>query len=101
MFFIDPTGQKEIVYGSKPYSTFETALLKLYPKASKTNYNKTWISVFSKYSSLTAKEFADLTGTTRNESENILNDLATQGQLEKLTTKNGAIWTFLPPQVFP
>lgn len=93
IFFIDPTGQKEMVYGSKPYSTFENALLKLYPTALKTNYNKTWISVFSEYSSLTAKEFTEITGSTRNESENILNDLTTQGKLEKLTTKNGALWT--------
>lgn len=93
MFFIDSAGQKEMVYGSKPYSSFETALFKLYPTASKTNYNKTWMSVFSKYNSLTAKEFTDLTETTRNESENILNDLTTQGKLEKLTTKNGALWT--------
>ena len=63
MFFIDPTGQKEMVYGAKPYSTFENALLKLYPTASKINYNKTWISVFSKYNTLTAKEYADLTDT--------------------------------------
>lgn len=63
MFFIDPTGKKEMVYGAKPYSTFENALLKLYPTASKINYNKTWISVFSKYNTLTAKEYADLTDT--------------------------------------
>lgn len=93
MFFIDPTGQKEMVYGTKPYSTFENALLNLYPKALKTNFNKTWISIFSKYSSLTGKEFTEITGSTRNESENILNDLTTLGKLEKLTTKNGALWT--------
>ena len=93
MFFIDQTGQKEMVYGSKPYIAFENALLKLFPTASKTNYDKTWISVFSKFSSLSAREFAELTDTNRNESENILNVLATEGKLEKFTSKNGAIWT--------
>ena len=93
MFFTDTTGQKEMVYGSKPYSTFESALLKLFPTATKTSYDKTWNAVFSKYNSLTAKEFSELTGTPRNESEKYLDDLTAKGQLEKLTTKNGAMWT--------
>ena len=93
IFFTDTTGHKEMVYGSKPYNTFENALLKLFPTASKTNYDKTWSSVFSKYHSLTAKEFSELTGTPRNESEKYLDDLTANGKLEKLTTKNGAIWT--------
>lgn len=93
MFFTDTIGNKEMVYGSKPYNTFENTLLKLYPTASKTIYDKTWNSVFSKYYSMTAKEFSVLTGTPRNECEKYLDDLTTNGKLEKLTTKNGAIWT--------
>ena len=93
MFFTDTTGQKEMVYGSKPYSTFESTLLKLFPTATKTSYDKTWNAVFSKYNSLTAKEFSELTGTPRNESEKYLDDLTAKGHLEKLTTKNGAMWT--------
>lgn len=92
IFFTDTTGRTEMVYGSKPYNTFENALLKLFPTASKTAYDKTWSSVFSKYHSWTAKEFSVLTGTPRNECEKYLDDLATKGKLEKLTTKNGAIW---------
>ena len=93
MFFTDTAGNKEMVYGSKPYDTFENALVKLYPTASKTTYDKTWSSIFSKYHSLTAKEFSELSGTPRNESEKYLDDLKVKGHLEKLTTKNGAIWT--------
>ena len=93
MFFTDTTGQKEMVYGSKPYSIFESTLLKLFPTATKTSYDKTWNAVFSKYNSLTAKEFSELTGTPRNESEKYLDDLTAKGQLERLTTKNGAMWT--------
>ena len=93
IFFTDTTGQKEMVYGSKPYNTFESALLKLFPTAIKTNYDRTWNAVFSKYHSLTAKEFSELTETPRNEIEKYLDDLTAKGHLEKLTTKNGAIWT--------
>jgi putative protein-disulfide isomerase len=93
MFFTDTAGHKEMVYGLKPYSTFENALVKLYPNAAKNIYNKTWSAVFFKYHSLTAKEFSELTGTLRNECEKYLDDLTADGKLEKLTTKNGAIWT--------
>jgi putative protein-disulfide isomerase len=92
MFFTDTIGNKEMVYGSKPYNTFESALLKLYPNVTKSNYDKTWSSVFLKYHSLTAKEFSELTGTPRDESEKYLDDLTAKGHLEKLTTKNGTIW---------
>ena len=93
MFFTDTTGQKEMVYGSKPYSTFESTLLKLFPTATKTNYDKNWSAIFSKYNSLTAKEFSELTGTPRNEVEKYLDVLTTNWKLENLTTKNGSIWT--------
>jgi putative protein-disulfide isomerase len=93
IFFTDTTGNKEMVYGSKPYTTFENAVLQLLPAATKTNYNKTWSAVFSTYHTLTAKEFSELTGTPRIECEKYLDNLTSDGKLEKLTTKNGAIWS--------
>ena len=93
LFFVNSNGEKEVVYGSKPYPFYETAILKLSPKALKTAYDKSWKTLFSKYNSLTAKEFAELSGTSGTESEKILNDLTTKGKLEKLTTKNGSLWT--------
>jgi predicted DsbA family dithiol-disulfide isomerase len=93
MFFVDPIGQRETVYGLRPYAFYESAVLKLYPTAMKNEYNKNWESLFSKYHSLTAKEFSELSETPRAESEKVLDDLAAEGNLEKLTSKNGSIWT--------
>ncbi|KHE93447.1 MAG: DsbA family protein [Candidatus Scalindua rubra] len=92
IFFLDSAGNKEIVYGSKPYAFYETAIIKLNSTITKNEYSKNWETLFSKYHSLTAKEFSELSGTPRNESENLLNELSDNGTLEKLTTKNGAIW---------
>ncbi len=92
MFFIDDSGNKEMVYGTKPYAFYEIAILKLNPNTTKSEYSKDWESLFSKYHSLTAKEFSELSGTPRNESENILNELYKNAKLKKLTTKNGSIW---------
>lgn len=92
LFFVNGTNRKEIVYGTKPYMVFENALLSLYPSANKKNYDKSWSSIFSKYQTLTAKEFSELTETARDETENYLDDLVAEGYLKKQSTKNGAIW---------
>lgn len=92
MFFSDTKGGVEMIYGSKPYSAYENAVLKLLPAANKNNYGKSWDLVFRTYHSLTAKEFAELTGTPRNQCEQVLDELAEHGTLVKQTTKNGAIW---------
>lgn len=92
VFFTDTSGNKEMVYGSKPYKVFENALLKLAQHATKTSYDKSWRSVFSKYRTLTAREFSELTETARGESEQQLDKLVDEGHLEKRVTKNGAIW---------
>lgn len=92
MFFVDEKGNKEFVYGSKPYSFYEVAVLKLAPNARKSEYNKSWEELFAKYQTLTVKEFSELSGTPRNDSDKILNELVEKGKLEKLTTKNGSIW---------
>lgn len=92
MFFVDSSGNKEMVYGAKPYPFYETAILKVRPDVSKNDYDKSWAALFTKYQSLTAREFAQLSGTPRSETEHFLNGLSEKGILEKLTTKNGAIW---------
>ena len=93
LFFTDASGRTELVYGSKPYSAFEQTLLKLLPTATKQSYDKSWSFIFSKYNSLTAKEFSVLSGVSRNESENLLNELTGKQNLKKVTSKNGALWT--------
>ena len=92
MIFDDNTGNREVVYGSRPYAFYETTLLKLYPKAEVTKYVRNWEALFLKYPSLTAKEYSELSGTPRQESETVFNDLTEREILEKETTKNGAIW---------
>lgn len=93
IFFIDDAGNKETVYGAKPYVFYEMAILKLNPNAIKREYRKNWESLFSIYPTLTAKEYSELSGTPRIESEKVLNELSDSGALDILTTKNGSMWT--------
>lgn len=92
MFFMDEKGNKEFVYGTKAYAFYEMAILKLAPATTKAEYSKTWETLFAKYPTLTAKEFAELSGMPRKESEQFLDELTTKGKFKKHTTKNGAIW---------
>ncbi len=92
LFFINEEGKTEVLYGSTPYQNFENAVLKLYTKAAKYNYPKTIEFVLSKYHSLTAKEFSELTGTPRNQCEPLLDELVKKDKLEKTLSKNGALW---------
>lgn len=93
MFFVDDAGNKETVYGSKPYAFYEMAVLKLNTNAEKSEYSKNWEALFAIYPTLTAKEFSVLSGKPRVESESYLNELSDKSALAKSTTKNGSIWT--------
>lgn len=93
LIFVDTLGNKEKVYGTKPYDTFENAVLKLLPNTQKSKYDTSWEFLFTKYKSFTVREFSELSGKSRNESESILNELTTQGKLTKLITKNGYLWS--------
>lgn len=92
IFVVDNAGNQETVYGARPYAFYEMAILKLNPNITKSEYSKNWQNLFEIYPTLTAKEFSELSGTPRNESEKVINDLSHKGSVEKLTTKNGSIW---------
>jgi len=92
MFFVDSSGKQEKVYGSRPYSDYEQAILKLQPSATKYAYERDWKTLFSKYSTLTSREFSELSGTKRHEVDAYLQKLHEAGELDKLDTKNGVLW---------
>ncbi|MCG2461162.1 DsbA family protein [Flavobacteriaceae bacterium F89] len=93
IFVVDDAGNTETIYGTRPYAFYEMAILKLNANITKSEYSKNWETLFAIYPTLTAKEFSELSGTPRNESEKQLNELAVNGNLAKHTTKNGSIWT--------
>lgn len=92
IFFEDNAGNKEIVYGTRPYAFYEMAILKMDPNAVKGEYSKDYENLFAIYPTLTAKEFSELSGMPRKESEALLNTLSNEGTLNKSSTKNGALW---------
>lgn len=92
LFLTNAEGERELVYGARPYTVIENAVIKLLPTATKTEYPKKDLAVFSHFASLTAREFAELTETDRRNSEQVLNQWVAKGALTKSTSRNGAIW---------
>jgi predicted DsbA family dithiol-disulfide isomerase len=92
LFFVDSLGRQERVYGTKPYGVYETALLKLQPDANKTSYDARWNNLFAKYPTLTSREFSELSGIGRNDSDKHLEQIYKEGYLQKAETKNGMLW---------
>lgn len=92
MFFTDAQGVTERVYGSKPYEVYENAIKKLIPQATTHEYAKDWQSLFSVYSTLTTREFAELSEISKTYATTLLNDLLQQGIIQSYETKNGPLW---------
>lgn len=92
MFFVDRDGNQEKVYGTKPYSTYENALHKQIPTVKKVDIDTDWKKLFLKYSTLTSREFSELSQTDRQNSDTFLQGLVDAGHLDKLSTKNGTLW---------
>ncbi len=92
LFISNQNNQQEIVYGSKPYQSYESAIVKLAPTVEKYPYDQHWEALFAKYSTLTAKEFSLLSSTDRAAAEKQLNELTASGKLTQFKCKNGSIW---------
>lgn len=90
----DGSQRQEIIYGFKPYLIFEKAVLNVDPEAAKKNYDRTWLDLFGVYPTLTVKEYSELSGLPRSESQTVLQQLQAQGKLKRWDTKNGAIYKF-------
>ncbi|WP_353483657.1 DsbA family protein [Haliscomenobacter sp.] len=92
-FIFTENNQHQAIVGFKPYRIFEETLLKICPQAPKMTYDKSWVGLFNAYPTLTTREFAELSGTPKPESEMLLQNLADEFKLTKTSTKNGVLWS--------
>lgn len=88
----DTSGNRLTVVGARPYQVLEDAIKKLDAGAKKSIYKKDWVSMFTYYRTMTAREFSELSGMPRNETESYLDQLVKEGNLKCISTKNGKLW---------
>ena len=91
----DGNGKQSVIYGFRPYAQFEATVRSIYPEAEALPYDKSWKGLFSKFGTLTTREFAELSEQQIPEAEKQLTDLYKQGKLNKHNTKNGPLWLVL------
>ncbi|WP_291285686.1 DsbA family protein [Flavobacterium sp.] len=94
LFFSDGTNNQLTVYGSKPYASYENALLALYPEAKKKKIaSENPLSLFEIYPTLAPKEYAVLLDISLSEAIDILENLSKKGALNKKSIKNGVLYS--------
>lgn len=94
LFFADENKNQLTVYGSKPYASYENALLALYPEAKKQpTINENPLSIFEIYPTLAPKEYAVLFDKSYVEATTILENLFEKGELNKKSIKNGSLYS--------
>ncbi|OJJ14802.1 dithiol-disulfide isomerase [marine bacterium AO1-C] len=80
------------VYGVKPYTNFEQAILKLLPQAQKTAIKDDTMHWLHKFGTLTTQEIAVLLSRSFEEVAQEMKMLLNQEKVTQLTTKNGVLW---------
>lgn len=94
LFFSDGNNNQLTVYGSKPYSAYENALLALYPESKKEKIvAKNTLSIFEVYPTLAPKEYAVIQDISVKDAIIILEELYSKGKLNKKTIKNGSLYS--------
>lgn len=88
----DTSGNSLTVVGARPYEVLEDAIKKLDAEAKKSIYKKDWVSMFAYFKTMTAREFSELSGMPKNETESYLDQLVKEGNLKCISTKNGKLW---------
>ncbi|MNU90580.1 DSBA-like thioredoxin domain protein [compost metagenome] len=93
MYFSDSTDKHFLVYGFKPYETFEDAIKQLVPEAKKKTINtSTPLALFEHYPTLTAKEYSVLYSISVKEAQKTLEALVSENKLTKLVIKTGTLY---------
>lgn len=94
LFFSDGNQSQLTVYGSKPYASYENALLALFPEAKKKSFkNENPLAIFDVFPTLAPKEYAVILDKTYSDAQIILEKLYQQGFLNKKTIKNGSLYS--------
>lgn len=93
LFFADENNNQLTVYGSKPYASYENAILALHPEAKKKAFiNENPLSIFEVYPTLAPKEYAIILNLSVQEAKSILEHLFEKGKLDKSVIKNGVLY---------
>jgi predicted DsbA family dithiol-disulfide isomerase len=94
LIFQSRSGKTERIQGVRPYTYFESALLRAFPGADKKGYDRSAYFLFSTFGSLTLNEYVSLNGGSEEECLIELQTLERTMPMKRVDTRNGAIWRY-------
>lgn len=92
LYFFDKTEMKALVYGARPYSDFEAAILKTHSQTTKKTYNKDPLAIMQHFGSLAVKELSVLAEIDMAAAEKALVSLEKENKLDKIVSRKGNLW---------
>ena len=90
--FSNEAGERQQVYGARPYTTFEAAVKGLLPGATAKTVPGTLTELFALHTSWCAEEVAVMLGITHEQAREQLKTAETAGTLRAVDTRNGSVW---------
>lgn len=93
IFLTNAVGHTEKVYGTKPYEVYENAIQKLNPNAKVQDHPKDLEGLLGLFKTMATREFAELSGRTIEEAEQMLKQAHKDGRIGVYHSKNGPLWS--------
>lgn len=90
--FSNAAGERQVVYGARPYAQFEAAVKTLKPDVMGKKTPNTTTELFKVHSSWCAEEVAVMLGMTHEAALQQLRQLQADGKLTSVDTRNGSVW---------
>lgn len=93
VFLTNETGNVEFVYGSKPYSVYESAIRRLFPGVERRFFDNKAERLLEVFGTLTPKEFAALSNISLERASAELEGLAAESLMKVIRTRNGNLYS--------
>ena len=90
--FSNAAGQRQVVYGARPYAQFEEAVKQLLPSVTHNTRPSALPELFALHHSWCAEEVAVMLGLTHEAALAMLRAAEGRGELSGVHTRNGSVW---------
>lgn len=90
--FSNEAGERQQVYGARPYVQFEAVVKAMKPDVKATTLPASLDDLFKLHGSWCAEEVAIMLGTTHDAAEGMLKAAEAKGELRGVHTRNGSVW---------
>ncbi len=90
--FSNAAGERQVVYGARPYAQFEAAVKQLLPSATHNTRPSALPELFALHHSWSAEEVAVMLGLTHEAALAMLRAAEGRGELSGVHTRNGSVW---------